>query len=185
MSGDSLPQKHFTMCPSMAVPFTETMAWAALSWEENLKRKKAAAKLIKRNLCQAMQIIHSIKTLSWLTHHSTEVKTNNRKGHWHKYWLACMSHAVCLCWHLEAKCCNGLRHYLMKEYPFSGKTLISIIWPNGEKVCRIRCSARIKQKKVHVVSSCAIWGKCMVSNRTSSVTKGCNDASLENMTLAW
>lgn len=42
MSGDSLPQKHFTMCPSMAVPFTETMAWAALSWEENLKRKTAA-----------------------------------------------------------------------------------------------------------------------------------------------
>ena len=42
MSGDSLPQKHFTMCPSTAVPFTETMAWAALSWEENLKRKTAA-----------------------------------------------------------------------------------------------------------------------------------------------
>lgn len=40
MSGDSLPQKHFTICPSMTVPFTETMAWAALSWEENLKRKK-------------------------------------------------------------------------------------------------------------------------------------------------
>lgn len=41
MSGDSLPQKHFTVCPSMTVPLTETMAWAALSWEENLKRNTA------------------------------------------------------------------------------------------------------------------------------------------------
>lgn len=31
-------------------------------------------------------------------------------------------------------------NYLMKEYPLSGKTRISIIWPNGEKVCCIKCS---------------------------------------------
>lgn len=49
-------------------------------------------------------------------------------------------------WHLGAKCCNGLKHYLMKEYPFSGNTRISIIWPKGEKVCRIRCSIRHRQK---------------------------------------
>lgn len=59
MSGDSLPQKHFTMCPSMAVAFTETMAWAALSWEENLKRK-TAVKIIKQNLYQAIQKIHTV-----------------------------------------------------------------------------------------------------------------------------
>lgn len=34
----------------------------------------------------------------------------------------------------------------MNEYPFSGKTRISIIWPKGEKVCRIRWSKRIKQE---------------------------------------
>lgn len=53
---------------------------------------------------------------------------------------------MCLHWHLEAKCCNRPSHYLMKEYPFSGKTRISSIWPNGEKVCRIRCSEILRRK---------------------------------------
>lgn len=43
MSGDSLPQKHLVACPSMIVPLTETMAWAALSWEENLQNKRSEA----------------------------------------------------------------------------------------------------------------------------------------------
>lgn len=35
--------------------------------------------------------------------------------------------------------------YLTNEYPLSGKTRISIIWPKGEKVCLIVCSVnRIK-----------------------------------------
>lgn len=38
-----------------------------------------------------------------------------------------VSHAVCLCRHLEAKGCKRLKYYLMKEYPFSGKTRTSII----------------------------------------------------------
>lgn len=43
MSGDSLPQKHLVMCPSMTVPLTETIAWAALSWLENLQDKQGKA----------------------------------------------------------------------------------------------------------------------------------------------
>lgn len=45
ISGDSLPQKHLVMCPSMTVPLTETMAWAALSWLENLQDKQSKAQL--------------------------------------------------------------------------------------------------------------------------------------------
>lgn len=55
MSGDSLPQKHFTVCPSMTVPLTETMAWAALSWEENLK-KNTAVKSDKLSIRQVRKL---------------------------------------------------------------------------------------------------------------------------------
>lgn len=148
MSGDSLPQKHLTMCPSIAVPFTETMAWAALSWEENLKNKDSslAGTFIKLKTKQDRKD----KVFSLLiTHSSTEVETNitekATEPKWVWYWLALLSYAMWFCWHLEARCCNRSRQYLMKEYPFSGKTRISIIWPNGEKVWRIKCSERIIQ----------------------------------------
>lgn len=50
-----MPQKHFTVCPSMTVPLTETMAWAALSWEENLK-KNTAVKSDKLSIRQVRKL---------------------------------------------------------------------------------------------------------------------------------
>lgn len=83
MSGDSLPQKHFTMCPSMAVPFTETMAWAALSWEENLEEKKIQKFNIK-------------------------ITRTSDKGNKLQSCVALSGWAMCMCWPLEARRCYWL-----------------------------------------------------------------------------